>query len=64
VGKQKRAGYIFKTFVGDHLPCHVHVFKDSRLIVKWDLENRRALEGTMNSKILQAIEELIKEGKL
>ena len=41
-GKIRRGGYVFFTWKGDHPPRHVHVYRDGRLIVKWDLEERDA----------------------
>jgi hypothetical protein len=64
VGKLKRGGYIFITWKGDHGPRHVHVFKDGKLIGKWDLDNRRVMEGKINKKIQAYIDELSAEGRL
>ena len=60
----RRGGYIFLTWAGDHSPRHVHVYRDERLIVKWDLENRKSMKGASTSKILDLIEELESEGLL
>ena len=30
---------------GDHPPRHVHVYRDGKLVVKWDLDNRNAMKG-------------------
>ncbi len=62
--KIKRDGFIFITWIGDHPPKHVHVYKDGKLVVKWDLENSKEMKGTINSKILFAIKNLVKEGNL
>lgn len=64
MGKYKKAGYLFYTWKGDHLPRHVHVLKDGKLICKWDLSNGVVLEGKMNNRIRAAINSLIREGKL
>ncbi|MBL6990565.1 MAG: DUF4160 domain-containing protein [Bacteriovoracaceae bacterium] len=64
MGKFKKAGYIFKTWTGDHLPKHVHVYSNGKLVLKWDLQNDLSLEGRPSKKILKAINELRKEGKL
>ena len=45
MGKIRRGGYVFITWVGDHPPRHVHVYRDGKLVVKWDLENRVAMNG-------------------
>jgi hypothetical protein len=64
VGKIRRGGFIFITWIGDHSPYHVHVYKDGKLIVKWDLENNLAMKGEVTRKILRLIDELRDEGKL
>lgn len=48
----------------DHPPRHVHVYRDGRLIVKWDLDHGRAMKGAANARVLKLIEELRKEGLL
>ena len=64
MGKIRRGNYIFVTWIGDHAPKHVHVYKDGKLIVKWDLENRVAMKGKANSRVLKLIAELEREGRL
>lgn len=62
--KIKRANFLFVTYKGDHPPRHVHVFKDGRLVLKWDLEWNRLLSGVYWRKVVDIIEELIDEGRL
>ena len=64
MSKKRRGNYIFLTWVGDHTPRHVHVYRDSKFIVKWDLENKQVMLGNITKKILQFIEELDNEGEL
>ncbi len=64
MGKIRRGGLIFVTWIGDHGPYHVHVYEDQRLIVRWDLENDLPMNGEASAKVLKLIEELRKEGKL
>jgi uncharacterized protein DUF4160 len=64
VGKYRRGGYVFITWIGDHPPRHVHVYRDGRLVVKWDLDNRKAMKGKATSRILQLIAQLESEGVL
>ena len=64
MGKVHRGNYVFLTWKGDHSPRHVHVYRDSRLVVKWDLENSQPMEGKANGRLLQIIEELENEGVL
>ena len=58
MGKVRRGGYVFLSWKGDHDPGHVHVFKAGRLIVKWDLENWRAMKGRPTRRLLEIIESL------
>jgi uncharacterized protein DUF4160 len=62
MGKYRRGGYIFITWKGDHPPRHVHVYRDDRLIVKWDLDNQKAMKGAITRRILSLIAELESEG--
>jgi len=64
MGKIRRGNYVFLSWKGDHSPRHVHVYRQSRLVVKWDLENQRPMEGKASRRLLQLIEELNDEGKL
>lgn len=32
------AGYLIRQFDSDHPPLHVHVYRDRRLVAKFDLE--------------------------
>jgi hypothetical protein len=62
MGKIRRGGYVFITWKGDHYPRHVHVYKDGKLLVKWDLDNRKPIKGKASRRILQLTEELESEG--
>lgn len=64
MGKIRRGGYVFVSWIGDHTPRHVHVYRDGTLVVKWDLENRRPMKGEASRRILKLIEELESEGNL
>lgn len=52
----RRGGYID--------PRHVHVYRDGKLVVKWDLENGKPMRGSASRRILSLIEELESEGLL
>ena len=52
------------TFIGDHSPRHVHVYRGGQLIVKWDLDNGQPMQGAATRRILRIIEELVAEGTL
>lgn len=60
----RRGGYVFITWIGDHPPRHVHVYRDGRLVMKWDLEKRRVIDGIPDRKIVLIIEFLQREGRL
>ena len=62
MGKLRRGGYIFVWWLGDHSPKHVHVYRDRRLIVKWDLDNGKPMKGNASKRIIELIQELVREG--
>lgn len=64
MGKHRRGGYVFITWKGDHPPRHVHVYRDGKLIVKWDLDNQKPMTGAATRRILELISELEAEGLL
>ncbi len=64
MGKIRRGNLIFLSWKGDHSPRHVHVYREGKLILKWDLENERAMKGTSTRRILAIIRELQDEGML
>ncbi len=64
MGKVRRGGYVFITWKSDHPPRHVHVYRDDKLVLKWDLENRLAMRGEATHRIIALIDELEAEGAL
>ncbi|MGK5083963.1 DUF4160 domain-containing protein [Bdellovibrionota bacterium FG-1] len=65
MGRIKRGGYIFEFWVGDHLPRHVHVLKDGRLLARVELDDALTLiEGKINRRIREILKALLKEGTL
>ena len=64
MGKIRRGGYVFVTWRGDHSPRHVHVYRDGRLVVKWDLDHRKTMKGRATRRIRELIDELESEGLL
>lgn len=64
MGKIRRAGYLFISWIGDHSPRHVHVFKNGRLILKWNLEASVVMSGHATSRLRKIIAELVQEGRL
>lgn len=46
------------TWKGDHSPRHVHVYRDGKLVVKWNLDDRVPMKGRPTDRVLQLIDEL------
>lgn len=64
MGKLRRGGFVFLTWTGDHAPRHVHVYRDGKFVLKWDLENETAMMGKASRRLLRIIAELKEEGQL
>ncbi|MGH7423799.1 MAG: DUF4160 domain-containing protein [Candidatus Methylomirabilales bacterium] len=64
MGKLRRGGYIFVSWKSDHPPRHVHVYRDGKLVVKWDLDNKLPMKGKASRRVLELIAELEAEGLL
>ena len=64
MGKVRRGNYVFIWWKGDHGPKHVHVYRGSNLVVKWDLEARTPMKGKPTARILELIRQLESEGIL
>ncbi len=64
MGKHRRGGYVFITWNGDHPPRRVHEYRDAKLVVKWDLDNRVVMQGVASRRVLALIAELEAEGLL
>lgn len=64
MGKIRRGNYIFVFWEGDHPPRHIHVYRDGKLVVKWDLENDKPMKGEASQQILRYINALRNEGRL
>lgn len=62
--KIRRGGYVFVFWKSDHPPRHVHVYRNRRLVVKWDLDNRRVMKGIVSRQVRELIEQLEGEGRL
>jgi hypothetical protein len=64
VGKIRRGNYVFLTWIGDHSPRHVHVFKDGKLVLKWNLDAQLPMKGKATARVVELLSELEKEGLL
>lgn len=62
MAKIRRAGFVFLTWKGDHPPRHVHVYRNGKLVVKWDLDNSRPMKGSASRRVLKVVRELLDEG--
>ena len=61
MGKVRRGGYVFIAWKGDHSPRHVQVYRDGRLVVKWDLDDGKPMKGKASRRVIALIEELESE---
>lgn len=64
MGKIRRGGFVFITWMSDHSPRHVHVYRGGKLILKWDLDNQKPMAGVPSRRVLGLIRELDSEGLL
>jgi len=64
VPKIRRGGFVLLAWKGDHSPRHVHVYRNGRLVLKWDLDNGLPMKGKVTARIVRLIEELQREGAL
>lgn len=55
---------MFVTYVGDHRPRHVHVYRDGKMVVKWDLEHECEMQGKASRRVRELLRELQSEGLL
>ena len=64
MAKLRRGGYVLVTWKGDHPPRHVHVYRDGKLVVKWDLDHKKPMRGQATRRVRGLIEKLASEGLL
>ena len=64
VSRFRRAGFQFVVWKGDHSPRHAHIYRDGKLVVKWDLENWQPMRGRPGARLLRLLRELRREGVL
>ncbi len=64
MSRVKRGGYIIEWWMGDHLPKHVHVFKDGKEIAKVTIPKLGLLSGKMNRKLKKILTNLVEENIL
>lgn len=64
MGRVRRGGFVFVWWKGDHAPRHVHVYREGKFVVKWDLDNWMAMKGEASRSLLDLIAALVAEGIL
>jgi len=64
MGKGRRGGYVFMSWKSDHPPRHVHVYREGKLIVKWDLDNEKPMKGVASAEVRRLIRALQSEGRV
>lgn len=42
----------------------MHVYRDQRLVVKWDLDNQKPMQGSASRRVIKLIQILESEGLL
>ena len=62
--KIRRGNYVFLSWKGDHAPKHVHVYKDRKLVVKWNLEAWLPISGAADAQVQRLLRALVRDGKL
>jgi len=61
LGKERRGGHVFVSWIGDHSPRHVHVYRNGRLVLKWDLDHRKVMKGRVTRRLVKLIDDLERE---
>lgn len=64
MGRERRGGYLIEWWIGDHVPKHVHVYRDGRLIAKVEVPGMLVLTGKMSRRLRTILEDLVEEGRL
>lgn len=64
MGRIRRGGYVFFTAKGDHDPPHVHIYRDGKMVAKFDLQRWGAMAGKVDRRIRQILQQLRDEGRL
>ncbi|MEK7396939.1 MAG: DUF4160 domain-containing protein [Candidatus Poribacteria bacterium] len=64
MGRIKRGGYLIEWWMGDHLPKHIHIYKDGILVAKVETASMLVLAGALNKRLKKILVELIREQKI
>jgi len=59
MGTKKIGGFIFRTFIADHHPYHVHIYYEQKELGRFDIENQKPMDKKlkMTSKLEKALSE-------
>lgn len=60
MGRAKRGGYLIEWWMGDHLPKHIHIYKNGKEIAKVQIPELRVLSGRLNKRLKKILTELLK----
>jgi hypothetical protein len=60
----RRGGYTFIRWVGDHDPPHVHVFRDGKLVTKWNLADWKPMDGGAVPRRVRKLLDELREQKV
>jgi len=44
MGTKKIGGFIFRTFIADHHPYHVHIYYEQKELGRFDIENQKPMD--------------------
>ncbi len=62
--KIRRDNYVLLTWIGDHSPRHVHIYRDGKLVLKWNLDDWVPMKGQSTARLLKLLATLREEGIL
>ena len=60
MSEKKIGGFIFRIYMNDHSPYHVHVFRGNKELGRFDIENQRSMDK--NFKIEGQVRKALKRG--
>ncbi len=63
MSKIRRGNFVFLNWTGDH-GNHVHVYRNGKLLVKYDLKEQKIMKGKLSNRVLKIINDLEQEGFL
>lgn len=60
MGKIRRGNYQFISWIADH-GNHIHIYRDKRYVMKWDLDDNAPVDGIPSRKLRKIVNQLIDE---